>query len=398
MTIQATENFNFLAEEYEKGVKGCLLLGGTRSGKTYSAVQFIFWYCLTNKGKRIAVCRDTLTNLKRTTLEDFKSVAYGGNGIEGMYPSLKINKSDLFCEINGNRIDFIGLKDDPMRVYGLPTDLFYINEAVSTYKSTFNQLEQRCSEFFILDCNPSEPQSWVYELERRDDVHTLRSTYKENPFLPDTIVKSIEGYEPTPDNIERGTANERMWSIYGKGLTYKGAEIIYPNWDTYTEEPTTEEPTNYDYVYNGLDWGFNDPLVLVKVWFSDNDIYIKQMYYKGNLGLNDTPIEDVVGIIKSNGDLTTVCDSSEPRSIADLIRKGVKAYKARKGAGSILTGIRRMQQKNIFIHEDSVDIISELNNYKWKTDIRTDIITDVPLDKHNHSLDAVRYIINTFEI
>jgi PBSX family phage terminase large subunit len=391
MTIQATENFDFLTDEYNRGVKGCLLLGGTRSGKTYSAVQFIFYYCLINKGKRIAVCRDTLTNLKRTTLEDFKAVAYGSGDIKGMYPSLKINKSDLFCEINGNRIDFIGLKDDPMRVYGLPTDLFYINEAVSTYKFTFNQLEQRCSEFFILDCNPSEPQSWVYELERRDDVQTLRTTYKDNPFLPSTIVKSIEGYEPTEDNIARGTANERMWSIYGKGLTFKGSEIIYPEWSTYENDPI-----GYDHVYLGLDWGFNHPLACVKVFFVGNEIYIRQLYYK-----SEPDIDEVEAIIKADEhgkDTYLVCDSAEPRAVADLIKRGLNAVKARKVAGSVLTGIRRMQQKKIHVHEDSIGVISEMNNYKWKMDNRTDKILDIPIKENDDALDAVRYIITTFEI
>lgn len=388
MEIQATVNFEFLYDEYNKGTKGCLLLGGTRSGKTYSAVQFIFWYCLNNTGKTIAVCRDTLKNLKRTTLEDFKSIAYGYNGANAFYPNLKINKADLFCEINGNRIEFIGLKDDPMRVYGLKTDLFYINEAVSTYKFTFNQLEQRCNEFFILDCNPSEPQSWVYELDKRDDVSQLKTTYEDNPFLPETIIKSIKGYEPTEDNISRGTANERMWSIYGKGNTFKGKEIIYANYKTFKEDPN-----NYDHVYFGLDWGFNDPLAVVKCWFVDNDIYIRQMYYK-----SEPSIDDVEKIIKENGNLTVVCDSAEPRSIADLIRRGLKAYKARKGQGSITTGIRRLQQKKIYVHEDSTEIINELNNYKWKVDSRTDTVMDVPVDKHNHALDSVRYIVNTFEI
>lgn len=388
MEIQATSNFEFLYDEYLKDTRGCLLLGGTRSGKTYSAVQFIFWYCLTNTGKRIAVCRDTLTNLKRTTLEDFKSVAYGSNEVNGMYPNLKINKSDLYCEINGNRIDFIGLKDDPMRVYGLPTDLFYINEAVSTYKFTFNQLEQRCKEFFILDCNPSEPQSWVYELGRREDVKEFRTTYADNPFLPSVIVKSIEGYEPTPENIERGTANERMWAIYGKGLTYKGSEIIYPIWDTYKEDPKA-----YDYVYLGLDWGFNHPLACVKVFFVDNDIYIRQMYYK-----SEPDIDELEKIIKEDGNLVVVCDSAEPRAVADLRRRGLNSFPARKVAGSVLTGIRRIQAKNIFVHEDSKGIINELNNYKWKTDVRTDSILDIPIKENDDALDAVRYIITTFEI
>jgi PBSX family phage terminase large subunit len=391
MTIQATENFDFLTEEYNKGVKGCLLLGGTRSGKTYSAVQFIFYYCLINKGKRIAVCRDTLTNLKRTTLEDFKAVAYGNADIEGMYPSLKINKSDLFCEINGNRIDFIGLKDDPMRVYGLPTDLFYINEAVSTYKFTFNQLEQRCSEFFILDCNPSEPQSWVYDLERRDDVQTLRTTFKDNPFLPSTIIKSIEGYEPTEDNIARGTANERMWSIYGKGLTFKGNEIIYPEWSTYSDDPI-----GYDHVYLGLDWGFNHPLACVKVFFVGNEIYIRQLYYKSEPDIDE--LEAIIRADEHGKDTYLVCDSAEPRAVADLIKRGLNAIKARKVAGSVLTGIRRMQQKKIHVHEDSVGVISEMNNYKWKMDNRTDKILDIPIKENDDALDAVRYIITTFEI
>ena len=156
MKIQATINFEFLYDEYLKGTKGVVLVGGTRSSKTVSAVQFIFWYCLTNKGKQLAVCRDTLKNLKRTTLKDFEEIAYGLGYPAALYPSLRINKADLFCEINGNRIEFIGLIDDPMRTHGLKTDVFYINEAVSTYKFTFDQLKQRCNEFFILDCNPSE--------------------------------------------------------------------------------------------------------------------------------------------------------------------------------------------------------------------------------------------------
>jgi PBSX family phage terminase large subunit len=391
MRIKATSNFEFLTDNYESSSKGCLLLGGTRSGKTYSAVQFIFWYCLTNKGKSIAVCRDTLRNLKRTTLEDFKAVAYGFNGVAPMYPSLKINKSDLSCEINGNKIDFIGLKDDPMRVYGLKTDLFYINEAVSTYKFTFNQLEQRCSTFFILDCNPSEPQSWVYDLNKREDVTEFRTTYKDNPFLPSTIVKSIEGYEPTEDNILRGTANERMWSIYGKGLTFKGNEIIYPEWSTYSDDPI-----GHDHVYLGLDWGFNHPLACVKVFFVGNEIYIRQLYYKSEPDIDE--LEAIIRADEHGKDTYLVCDSAEPRAVADLIKRGLNAIKARKVAGSVLTGIRRMQQKKIHVHEDSIGVISEMNNYKWKMDNRTDKILDIPIKENDDALDAVRYIITTFEI
>lgn len=388
MKIKATVNFEFLYDEYLRGTKGAVLVGGTRSSKTVSAVQFIFWYCLTHKGKQLAVCRDTLKNLKRTTLKDFEEIAYGLGYPAAIYPSLRINKADLFCEINGNKIEFIGLIDDPMRTHGLKTDVFYINEAISTHKFTFDQLKQRCNEFFILDCNPSEPDSWVYELEKRDDISFLRTTYEDNPFLPDTIIREIESYEPTEDNIERGTANERMWAIYGKGLTYKGSEIIYPNWEIYEEDPE-----GYDYVYNGLDWGFNHPLACVKVFFVGNSIYVRQLYYK-----SEPDIDELERIIKEDDNRVTVCDSAEPRAVADLRKRGINALPARKVAGSVLTGIRRIQDKKIFVHKDSKGIISELNNYKWKTDLRTDTILDIPVKENDDALDAIRYIITTFEI
>jgi phage terminase large subunit len=117
------------------------------------------------------------------------------------------------------------------------------------------------------------------------------------------------------------------------------------------------------------------------------------MYYK-----SEPNMEDVINLIKEDGNRRVICDSAEPRSIADLIKQGLNAQRARKGADSIKTGIRRLQAKNIFVHEDSKDVITELNNYKWKIDLRTDIITDVTVDNYNHALDAVRYIVNTFEI
>lgn len=384
--IEATVNFEFLYDNYEKS-RGCLLIGGTRSGKTHSAIQFIFWYCLKNKGKSIAICRDTLRNLKRTTLEDFKAIAYGTNDIIGMYPSLRINKADLTCEINGNKIDFIGLKDDPMRVFGLATDLFYINEAVSTYQFTFDQLEQRCRDFFMLDCNPSEPNSWVYNVPKRDDVEVFKTIYKDNPFLEDSIIKKIESYEPNDKNREQGTANERMWSIYGMGDAYRGPEIIYPKWEIYDKDPK-----GYDYCYLGLDWGFNNPLALVKCLFEGQNLYIRQLYHK-----SEPDMEEIVRIIKEDGH-KVICDSNEPRAVKDLIDRGISAYPARKPPGSVLTGIRRIQQKKIFVHKDSKEVMHELNNYKWKIDPRTDIILDVPVKENDHALDGVRYIVNTMEI
>jgi phage terminase large subunit len=391
MNIDSTINYDFIDYHYVRGTRGCVLVGGTRSGKTISILQWIIIYCKKNRNKQIAICRDTLTNLKRTVLKDFKSLCYGYEGYTAMAPKMRLNQQDMTATINGNTVTFMGVLDDPMRVYGFKSDIFFINEAVSTYQSTFDQLEQRCNEFFICDCNPSHPKSWVYELKKRDDVFEYRTSYKNNPFLNPRIVRKIESYEPTEENIRQGTADERKWCIYGKGLIYKGREIIYPKWQTYKNEPE-----GYDYQFYGLDWGWNDPLVVVKLTISSNKLYIRQIVYSSELEFSDLLV-----ILKQErslieGETYLVCDSAEPRSILALQNEGLPAMKTTKGSGSILDGIRKIQTYEIFIHEDATGIQSEADNYKFKIDEKTDTILDIPIDKHNHGWDAVRYPIITF--
>lgn len=392
MQIQATTNFLEIDDAYEEGVRGIVLPGGTRSSKTISALQWLILYCMKNTGKEIAICRDSLTNLRRTVLKDFEAVCRGYNDYDALYPNMHLNKSEFTCRINGNNITFFGLNDDPMRVYGFACDIFFINEAINVPKNVFDQLEQRCREFWICDCNPSEPNSWVYVLNMRDDVREFRSTYLDNPFLPETIIRKITSYEPNDYNDEQGTSDARKWCIYGRGEVYKGREIIFSDWETYKDEPE-----GYDYVFYGLDWGFNDPLCCIKVMIADNNLYVREVLY----GSEIDEFQDVIDILMTEELLAKqktyiVCDTSEPRSILTLQKAGLPAMKTKKGSGSILDGIRKINSYSIHVHEDSLNIQNEFNNYKFKVDERTETILDIPVDKHNHACDSIRYPLITF--
>lgn len=392
MKIKATINLAKIEDAYRSGYRGIVLPGGTRSSKTISALQWILLYCMQNTGKEIVIGRDSLVNLKRTILKDFQALCYGYNDFPAMFPTMQMNKQEMSIRFNGNTIVFIGMKDDPMRVHGLASDVFFINEVINIPKVTFDNLEQRCREFWILDCNPSEPNSYVYTLDLRDDVMQWRSTYLDNPFLTQAQIRKIESYKPCEYNDQQGTTDARKWTIYGRGEVYKGKEIIYPNWSKYTDEPD-----GYDYCFYGLDWGFNDALACVKVIVSDRDLYVREIIY----GSNIEEFDDVIAILKREELLLKqktylVCDTSEPRSILTLQRAGLPAMKTKKGQGSILDGIRKVNSYRIKVHEESHNIIDEFNNYKFKIDDRTDTILDVPVDKDNHACDAIRYPLITF--
>jgi|9_EtaG_2_1085328.scaffolds.fasta_scaffold26104_1 phage terminase large subunit len=392
MEIQATVNYEFIDDNFESN-RGLVLPGGTRSTKTISILQWLILYARKNHGSHIVVARDTLKNLKRTVLKDFIALCYGYGDYAAHDLNMVLNKSELIATVGNSTFEFIGLIDDPMRVHGLKSDIFYINEAIGTYKATFTQLNYRCSEGWILDCNPSEPMHWVYELESREDVAFYRSSYLDNPFLNEAQVFEIECKEPTPENIEQGTADEREWSIYGKGLVYKGKEIIYPNWNTYSG--VIEE---YDQIFYGLDWGINHPLACIEVKQNGNNLYVREIVYKS--GIKDIETQLVPILMQeppiASGETYVICDSAEEKSIHTLIRNNVTAFGVKKPPGSVLTGIRKVAKYNLFVHEDSANIQTELNRYKWKVDQRTDTILDVPVKLWDDAMDAIRYVVYTY--
>lgn len=392
LELSTTINYEFIDDNFDE-CRGIVLPGGTRSSKTICIIQWLILYCRRNNYKHIVICRDTLKNLKRTTLKDFVDLCHGYGDYVAHAPNMTLNKAELIAIIGTCTIEFIGLIDDPMRVYGLKSDIFYINEVISTYQSTFNQLNQRNSEGWFLDCNPSEPNSWVYKLEQRDNVRFFRTTYQDNPFLKDDTIKEIEAYEPTPHNIEQGTADERMWSIYGKGLIFKGKEIIYPNWDTYEEDPK-----EFDQVLFGLDWGINHALAATKLIISGRNLYVREVIYKR--GLDN--LDEIGRMLLTQpeiveGSTYVVCDNTEHRSMSSLIAMNIPCIAVKKPPGSVLDGIRMVSQYNIFVHSDSHNIQNEMNNYKWKIDTKTDSVLDIPVKLYDDACFVGDTMITTID-
>ena len=66
-----------------------------------------------------------------------------------------------------------------------------------------------------------------------------------------------------------------------------------------------------------------------------------------------------------------------------------------KGKGSIVSGITAVQAYKLNVTQRSLGTIDELRNYSWKRDINGSYINE-PVDRYNHSLDALRYGVTTF--
>jgi len=219
-------------------------------------------------------------------------------------------------------------------------------------------------------------------MEKRPDVRFVRSTLFDNPFIPDRQKKKILSYEPTPANIEAGTADDYMWAVYGAGKRSAPTGLVYPNVKWIDAFPENVEDMAY-----GLDFsGGASPSALVKGGRSGNDLFAQLCFYAPTQNAKEleTPIKAIV----PEGS-TVWCDSADPAQIGDLRRMGIRAIGAKKWQGSLAYGIGLVNGYNLHLVND-VDLKREQENYKWR-EIQG-IRLNEPIKEFDHAFDALRYL------
>ena len=358
--------------------------GSSRSSKTWSIFQFFLLKALSGEEIKITIARDKLTWVKSTLLADFAEMTQLYN--IDVSPAINVKRPEQIYMINGSEFGFFGL-DEVQKLHGRKQDWFWINEVMEVSKASFDQLEMRTTTGGILDFNPSIDDHWVFDLQRRDDVEWIHSTFKDNPFLEKRIIDKINGYEPTKVNIKAGTADNFMWEVYGLGNKARLIGAVFENWET-----TKKIPKNAKLLGIGLDFGFsNDPTAVIEVYTYNNNIILNEILYER--GLTNDVIAKRLLDLGVTYDQQVICDSSEPKSIEELRRNGINAKPATKGPGSILHGIDLMKQHKLLITTWSTHLENELRKYKWAED-RMGKMLNKPIDDFNHAIDAARYLIS----
>lgn len=338
--------------------------GGSRSSKTYSLCQLIIIYCLQNNHKVVSIIRKTFPALRATVLRDFIEILKELN----IYSVEDHNKSEhIYTFPNGSIVEFFSV-DDEQKIRGRKRDIAWCNEANELYFDDFTQLNMRTESKLIFDYNPSESTSWLYELPPEESI-LIKSTYKDNPFLPQSIRAQIEDLKRT---------DEALYQIYALGEKAISKSNIYSNWTFMAHRPARF----VNYVY-GLDFGYNHPTALMRVYWCDNDIYIEPIIYESYL---TTPmLIDRMQSFNIEKTVTIVADYARPEIIAELNNAGYDVQNANK---VVKKGIDNVKTFGVFCQDDKA-VKKEYENYKWKK--VGDMITDEPVKMWDDAMDAIRY-------
>jgi phage terminase large subunit len=367
--------------------------GGTRSSKTWSVLQALALEAL-EREVEIDVCRRHLRTLKATAMEDWEEILKGN----GLYSEERHDKTDHIYRVGKGRIRFMGA-DQGQKLRGASRDLLFVDEANELSADSWNELKRRTRDTVIFSYNPSQAAThWLEDILEADNVRRIKSTYELNPHLTEAQIEAIESDVPVyreADGTEvvdwdltytgdgeliKGDPVE--WAVYGRGERAISPDLIYNK--RCEKEWPGGEPAAY-----GLDFGFSNPMALVRVQFADvegedTNAHVDELVYERGLTTGDL-IErmDDLGVSTST---PIYCDNAEPDRIEELQREGYDAKKAKK---SVTAGIDKVKEHRLAFTPRSVNLHSEASRYRRKPN------SDKPVKEDDHGMDATRYAIFT---
>jgi phage terminase large subunit len=300
----------------------------------------------------------------------------------------------------GQKIYFRG-GDDPLKIKSIKPRFGYINVI------WFEELDQFRGEaavrsivqsairggdkaFIFKSFNPPRSRNnWVNKwLEiPRDDRYVHESDYRTVPveWLGKTFIDEAEFLQEV---------NPSAYEHEYLGIPTSTGGLVFENVEA--RAITNEEIAEFDRVLHGLDWGyFPDPAHYARCHYDAArlTLYIFQEYrgYKhSNRQMYDALVER--GLSPAD---TLICDSAEPKSIADLREYGASARGAEKGPESVRYSMKWLQslRKIVIDNQRAPYTAEEFLNYEHEMDRDGEYISDYP-DKNNHGIDAVRYATN----
>lgn len=390
--MKTTPVFSKTLKAYLKGKRTIANKGGTRSSKTYSALQLFYIILSTSKLKRIiTVVSHSMPHLEGGAIRDFETILTD----EGVIIETVRTKHPYIYRIGKSFIEFVGF-DRPGKALGAARDILFINEANKMPFTICHQLMQRTKETIFLDWNPSEEFWFDTEgYEDKNDTAVIISTFKDN------IQNLTEGQLDDLKDARRKAYREKLrgiegywsnwWRVYGEGKKGMLEGVIFNNWEVYSD-PNMDRNKRKLF---GIDWGGHDPTTFIEVNIDEGHkcIFVKELYYKPQI-LNTKLIQLILKVNPSN--LPVIYDSARKDKGFELKMAGIEAHGATKGEGSIIDGIETIQEYQVFIWHESLNVIYEFGNYKWAVDRITGKSLNEPEHKNNHSIDPLRYVMRFF--
>lgn len=369
------------SEHRYKGAKG-----GRASGKSHFFAEAIIERHIQDANSRTVCIREVQRSLKFSAKQLLEDKIKALN-VEHMF---EVMGTEIHNKQGRGIIIFQGMQDHTAEsIKSLEGfDIAWCEEAQSLSKRSIELLDPTLrkdgSELWF-SWNPRNETDAVEQLfTNNKQAKVVHVNYLDNPFCPKAM------------NILADHARELDYERYnhvwlGDYEKYNEAQIFYDKWKV--EDFVVGK--DWGNPYFGLDFGFRpDPLVAVKCWVYNDNLYIEKEAYGVGIEIDKTK-EFICDIMPEFDKYVSRADSAEPKTISYLQRNGLPRMEGvKKWPNSIAEGVRFIRgYKSVIIHPDCKGSAEDFRLYSHKTDkLSGDILPDIQ-DANNHSPDAVRYAL-----
>lgn len=414
--MQVSNRFcSFLTDwEYEQ----YLLIGGYGSGKSYHVALKIIIKLMEEK-RTCLVVRQVRETIKESCFALFKEILsklgilsdeplqHGhipkGNGVVATSSPME------FRFPNGSRIIFRGM-DNTEKIKSIHgVSIVWMEECSEIQYKAYTELLGRIREpkvtlHFIMTTNPVGKENWVYNtffvhtddkgkqkiiqdehelykrrtlVNKKDGVYYHHSLPDDNPFLPQTYLKRLDGLKQT---------DKYLWIVARWGRFGASGTRVLPNFVVAKNSKEFKNKVNSisaQYHFFGLDFGFEESynaLISCAVDDKNKILYIYDEVYRNHITDNKFILLDGVQRTIKRAEKCNkpiYADSASPKDIQWYRQEGVKMYACKKYIGSRLQNTKKMKRfRKIVCSPMCKNTIRELKDLTYKKDSKGNVIYD----------------------
>lgn len=359
--------------------------GGAGSGKSYFITQKIIIRCCREPIK-VLVCRRYGSTLRNSCFSLFKEILTKWK----LTPYLKIRETDFNIKFpNGSEIIMVGLDEETKLLSLNNISTVWIEEAYEVPKPIVEQLNLRLrgkadNQQIIMSYNPISKNSWLYdfcEVNPPESFRYLKTTFRDNPFLNEEYVKTLEAL------YTRNPAKARVFCDGEYGVDAEG--LVITNWRQEAFDAMELASQGLEH-RAGMDLGWIDKSAIIDSLYDRENkiIYVFNEFYKSGCQLSEL----ASAITDMNLKKTKLyIDAAEPRAIQFFKQEGINAYPCKKGKDSVKAGLMFLQDNLIIVHPNCKNFINELENFSYIKSKQTGEWTEDTTHEWSHAIDACRY-------
>jgi PBSX family phage terminase large subunit len=239
---------------------------------------------------------------------------------------------------------------------------------------------------FIYSYNPPQrKQHWLNKKYESQNIpantYVHHSSYQDNHYLAPQTLEDIENLR---------IINERKWRWMYLGEPSGGGVVPFDN--LVFRSITGEEIEHFDNIKQGLDFGYAvDPVCWGKMHYdrTRRKLFIFDEIYGVKISNRELAVKIKE---KLSENILTICDSAEPKSIAELQEFGINVMGASKGEGSVEFGEKWLDDLTEIVIDPNrcPNHAREFENIDYQVDRNGELMAKLE-EKNNHAIDETRY-------